>query len=170
MAEAPDTVWMYTPSFPLAVLASVLYGLVFIWIFYLTVIKYRAWYFTCVVIGAAIEVAGYAMRCYSIKNPSQIVRAPLPRITSNPSNLLAGPLCFNPFPHRSRTRLCRCWKLPPHRPPDPRRPLPVNRPSRVWSSWPKDHTHFRHLRHHLLLCSMWWLRSRKLSRMGWENG
>ncbi|KAK0641058.1 RTA1 like protein-domain-containing protein [Cercophora newfieldiana] len=72
MAEAPDSIWMYTPSFPLAVLAAVLYGLVFAWIFYLTVIRYRAWYFLCVVIGAAIEVAGYALRCYSIKNPREI--------------------------------------------------------------------------------------------------
>ncbi|KAK3349348.1 RTA1 like protein-domain-containing protein [Lasiosphaeria hispida] len=63
---------MYTPSFALAVLASILYGLTFLWLFYLTIIKYRAWYFTCVVIGAAIEVAGYALRCVSIKNPTDI--------------------------------------------------------------------------------------------------
>ena len=69
-------VWMYDPSFALAVLASVLYGVVFLCIFYLTVIKYRAWYFTCVVIGAASEVAGYALRCYSIKQPTLVVRMP----------------------------------------------------------------------------------------------
>lgn len=74
MAQPTQSIWMYSPSFALAVLASILYGVVFIWIFYLTVIKYRAWYFLCVVIGAAIEVAGYALRCYSIKNPTQIVR------------------------------------------------------------------------------------------------
>jgi hypothetical protein len=68
---------MYSPSFALAVLASILYGLVFLSIFYLTFIKHRAWYFTCVVVGAAIEVAGYGLRCYSIKNPTTVVRIPL---------------------------------------------------------------------------------------------
>ncbi|KAG7294588.1 hypothetical protein NEMBOFW57_004664 [Staphylotrichum longicolle] len=72
MADDSNVVWVYNPSFALAVLGSVLYGIVFLWIFYLTVIKYRAWYFTCVVIGAAIEVAGYAIRCYSIKRPTEV--------------------------------------------------------------------------------------------------
>lgn len=73
MADDSNVVWVYNPSFALAVLGSVLYGIVFLWIFSLTVIKYRAWYFTCVVVGAAIEVAGYAMRCYSIKRPTEVV-------------------------------------------------------------------------------------------------
>ncbi|KAK4119037.1 RTA1-domain-containing protein [Parathielavia appendiculata] len=72
MADAPSSVWMYSPSFAVAVLATILYGLVFLAIFYLTFIKYRAWFFTCVVIGAAIEVAGYALRCYSVKNPTDV--------------------------------------------------------------------------------------------------
>ncbi|KAK1832457.1 RTA1 like protein-domain-containing protein [Podospora conica] len=72
MADEADVVWMYTPSFALAVFASVLYGLVFVYTFYLTVIKYRAWFFLCVVIGAGVEVAGYALRCYSIKNPTAV--------------------------------------------------------------------------------------------------
>jgi hypothetical protein len=76
MADAPESVWMYTPSFALAVIASILYGIIFIEITYLTLIKHRAWYFLCVPIGAAIEVAGYALRCYSIKNPTEIVRHP----------------------------------------------------------------------------------------------
>ncbi|KAL2127526.1 hypothetical protein VTI74DRAFT_10583 [Chaetomium olivicolor] len=72
MADEASSIWMYNPSFPLAVLATVLYGIVFIGIFYLTVIKYHAWFFTCVVIGAVIEVVGYGLRCYSIKNPTAI--------------------------------------------------------------------------------------------------
>ena len=72
MADDDAVVWMYTPSFALAVLASILYGIVFFCISYLTVIKYRAWYFTCVVVGAAVEVTGYAMRCYSVKNPTSV--------------------------------------------------------------------------------------------------
>ena len=39
------------------------FRLAFFWIFYLTIIKYRAWYFSCVVFGAAVEVTGYALRC-----------------------------------------------------------------------------------------------------------
>jgi len=71
--EAPTSIWMYDPSLALASLATALYAGVFAAIFYLTVIKYRAWFFTCVVFGAAVEVAGYATRIYSIKNPLEIV-------------------------------------------------------------------------------------------------
>ncbi|KAK3316084.1 RTA1 like protein-domain-containing protein [Apodospora peruviana] len=66
------SVWMYNPSFALAVLASILYGFSFLAIFYLTVIKYRSWYFTSVVAGAAIEVVGYGMRCYSVRRPTDV--------------------------------------------------------------------------------------------------
>jgi uncharacterized membrane protein len=69
-----DTVWTYTPSFPFAVLATVLYGLAFIYITYRTVIRYKTWYFLCVVVGAAIEAVGYAVRCVSIKNQGDVVR------------------------------------------------------------------------------------------------
>ncbi|KAK4118111.1 RTA1-domain-containing protein [Parathielavia appendiculata] len=72
MADEPTSLWMYNPSFPLAVLATVIYGLVFFAIFYLTVIKHRAWFFLCVVIGAAIEVVGYGLRCYSVKKPTLV--------------------------------------------------------------------------------------------------
>ena len=67
---------MYTPSFPLAIIASILYGVAFCAIAYQTFVRFRAWYFTTVVVGAAIEVAGYAIRCYSIKNPTEIVSLP----------------------------------------------------------------------------------------------
>ncbi|KAK3299541.1 RTA1 like protein-domain-containing protein [Chaetomium fimeti] len=72
MADEQSSIWPYDPSFPVTILATVLYGLVFLAIFYLTVIKYRAWFFTAVVVGAAVEVLGYALRCYSIKQPTQV--------------------------------------------------------------------------------------------------
>ena len=74
MADDSDSEWLYNPSFALAILATILYSFTFVWIFYLTVIKYRAWFFTCVVVGAAIEVVGYALRCYSVKKQTDVVR------------------------------------------------------------------------------------------------
>ncbi|KAK1759565.1 RTA1 like protein-domain-containing protein [Echria macrotheca] len=67
-----ESAWMYPPSLALAILATILYGIVFLWLTHQTLIKHRAWFFVCVVLGAAIEVAGYAIRCYSIKNQSNI--------------------------------------------------------------------------------------------------
>ncbi|CAM1506375.1 Fc.00g060160.m01.CDS01 [Cosmosporella sp. VM-42] len=71
MAKDED-VWMYHPSFALAVIGAVVYGLIFIAISYLTLIKYRAKYFIVVVVGAAVEAAGYILRVYSAKNKSQL--------------------------------------------------------------------------------------------------
>lgn len=76
MAEN-ETVWMYDPSIALAIIGSVVYGIIFLAITYLTCIKYRAWYFTPAVVGAAIEVGGYICRSYSVKNQSEIVSYPI---------------------------------------------------------------------------------------------
>jgi branched-subunit amino acid ABC-type transport system permease component len=73
MAEDHD-VWMYNPSFALAVIGAVVYGLIFMAIAYQTFIRYKAWYFTVVVVGAAVEVAGYILRAYSAKNRTILVR------------------------------------------------------------------------------------------------
>ncbi|KAF5678005.1 RTM1 [Fusarium circinatum] len=67
-----DSIWMYDPSFPLAVVGTVVYGIIFLAITYLTLIKYRAWYFIVVVIGSAIEVAAYNIRIHSVQNQSEI--------------------------------------------------------------------------------------------------
>ncbi|CAG9943847.1 unnamed protein product [Clonostachys rosea f. rosea IK726] len=67
-----DEVWMYNASLPLACVGAVVYGIIFLGITYLTTMKYRAWYFLPVVIGAAIEVVAYIMRAYSIKNSTMI--------------------------------------------------------------------------------------------------
>ncbi|KAF6523822.1 hypothetical protein HZS61_012321 [Fusarium oxysporum f. sp. conglutinans] len=67
-----ESIWMYDPSFPLAVVGTVVYGIIFLAIAYLTLIKYRAWYFIVVVIGSAIEVAAYSLRIHSVQNQSEI--------------------------------------------------------------------------------------------------
>ncbi|EFY91230.1 RTM1-like protein [Metarhizium acridum CQMa 102] len=72
MADDKD-VWMYNPSFALAVIGTIVYGLIFIAMTYLTFFRYRAWYFTVVVVGAAVEVAGYVLRAYSAKNRTILV-------------------------------------------------------------------------------------------------
>ena len=84
MADAQEpNMWPHGPVYPLAILATVLYGLAFLVMTFL-VVRHRAWYFSCVAVGAAIEVAGYALRSYSIKNPTSLVSchpvlgAPLP--------------------------------------------------------------------------------------------
>ncbi len=74
MADKSESVWMYHPSFPLAVIGAIVYGIVFLAITYLTIFKYRAWYFSVVVVGAAIEVVAYSTRVYSVKNQSELVR------------------------------------------------------------------------------------------------
>jgi hypothetical protein len=68
-----ESIWMYDPSFPLAVIGTVVYGITFLVLAYLTLIKYRAWFFIVVVVGSAIEVAAYNLRVYSAKHQSEIV-------------------------------------------------------------------------------------------------
>lgn len=78
MANNDSSVWMYSPSFALAVIGCIVYCLLFLAITYFTLIKYRAWYFIVVVIGAAVEVAGYVCRVYSVKHQTDLVcRHPL---------------------------------------------------------------------------------------------
>ncbi|OBS19600.1 hypothetical protein FPOA_11325 [Fusarium poae] len=67
-----QSIWMYDPSLPLAVIATVIYGIIFLVLAYQTLIKYRAWFFIVVVVGSAIEVAAYNLRIYSIQNQSEI--------------------------------------------------------------------------------------------------
>ncbi|KAK2594050.1 hypothetical protein QQS21_008235 [Conoideocrella luteorostrata] len=67
MADDKD-VWMYNPSVALAILGAVVYGILFLAISYQTFFRYRAWFFTVVVVGSGVEVAGYVLRAYSAKN------------------------------------------------------------------------------------------------------
>ncbi|KAM3562974.1 hypothetical protein MY1884_001519 [Beauveria asiatica] len=73
MSNEDRSIWAYDPSFPLAVVGCIVYGLLFIAITYTTWIKHRAWFFSAVVVGAAIEVAGYVCRAYSAKNQTVLV-------------------------------------------------------------------------------------------------
>lgn len=73
MAE-DESVWMYSPSLALAILGSAVYGIIFLVITYLTCIKYRAWFFTVVVVGATVEVVAYVLRAYSAKYQTELVR------------------------------------------------------------------------------------------------
>ncbi|KAJ4227175.1 hypothetical protein NW759_004544 [Fusarium solani] len=67
-----ESIWMYNPSFALAIIGTIVYSIIFLVNSYLTLIKYRAWFFIVVVIGSAIEVAAYILRSYSAKNQSEL--------------------------------------------------------------------------------------------------
>ncbi|KAF5519377.1 Protein RTM1 [Colletotrichum aenigma] len=108
MADAAKdwSVWLYEPSLPLAIVGTIMYAAVFVWVTYLTAFKYRSWYFVCVPIGASLEVVGYAMRCHSTQDhqnigvfatsTSLIVLAPLFVAAGN--YLLIGQLIRNVLP------------------------------------------------------------------------
>ncbi|KAH7151907.1 RTA1 like protein-domain-containing protein [Dactylonectria estremocensis] len=72
MADS-DSVWMYNPSFALSVIGTVVYGIIFLIISFQTLIKYRAWFFLVVPIGAALEVVAYILRTYSTKNQTALI-------------------------------------------------------------------------------------------------
>ncbi|RGP63484.1 hypothetical protein FLONG3_9871 [Fusarium longipes] len=67
-----ESIWMYSPSFPLAIVGTVVYGIIFLVLAYQTLIKYRAWFFIVVVVGSAVEVAAYNLRIHSVLNQSEI--------------------------------------------------------------------------------------------------
>ena len=80
MAGPPDkpvfsgeSVWPYTPSSPTAITAVALHGIVTVYLGYLTLIRYRTWYFSWAVLGGVFETAGFSLRCYSIQNQSKLV-------------------------------------------------------------------------------------------------
>lgn len=87
-----ESIWTYDPIFALSIVAAALYLIPLVVISYQTFIKYRAYYFTVVPIGALLEVGGYAARAVSIKHLDQIVRTPqvkveLTMLTSYPRSL-----------------------------------------------------------------------------------
>ncbi|OAQ96837.1 hypothetical protein LLEC1_03882 [Akanthomyces lecanii] len=73
MANDDSSIWVYSPSFPLAVVGCVVYSILLFAITYMTWVKHRAWFFSPVVVGAAIEVAGYVCRVYSAKHQTVLV-------------------------------------------------------------------------------------------------
>ncbi|TDZ67347.1 Protein RTM1 [Colletotrichum trifolii] len=74
MADTKEawSVWLFEPSLPAAVVATILYSVATAWITYLTCFKYRAWFFSCVPVGGLCQVTGYAMRSYSTQNHQNI--------------------------------------------------------------------------------------------------
>ncbi|KAH9905044.1 putative RTA1 domain protein [Xylariomycetidae sp. FL2044] len=69
----PDwSVWLYEPVLAPAIVATVLFLVVFLYLTYLTAFKYRAWYLITITIGAALEVLGYALRSYSTQSHQNI--------------------------------------------------------------------------------------------------
>jgi hypothetical protein len=83
-----ESIWLYNPSFPLAIVFAILYQIPTLIQLYLSFFyhggprsstggpKCRHRYFVCVLIGSAMEVAGYAIRAVSCKKQSDIVRGP----------------------------------------------------------------------------------------------
>ncbi|KAK4158917.1 RTA1 like protein-domain-containing protein [Cladorrhinum sp. PSN259] len=71
--DAPVIIYGYTPSFALALLATILFCIYFIvHLFQLT--RYRALYFSTFCIGLLFEIIGYVARCLSAKvNPYNLI-------------------------------------------------------------------------------------------------
>jgi hypothetical protein len=76
MASNPPSAapWLYKPSTTLAIVATILFGCLTAAQFYLSVLKYRSWYFIWVFIGALLETIGYLVRIISTRNLSESVR------------------------------------------------------------------------------------------------
>jgi hypothetical protein len=76
-ASDPNSIWLYNPSFALAIVAAILYFMPAYAQLYLTVLQRngrRHRYFLCPLVGATMEVAGYAVRAVSTKKQANIVR------------------------------------------------------------------------------------------------
>ncbi|KAF4629230.1 hypothetical protein G7Y89_g8919 [Cudoniella acicularis] len=70
--DETNSIWVYNPNFALAIIFAVLYLIPMVVQGYQTVVKYKASYFVVVLVGAALEVAGYAARAVSIKQPASV--------------------------------------------------------------------------------------------------
>jgi hypothetical protein len=79
-----DSIWLYSPNFPLAIVGAILYSIPTVIQFYQTVLKYRSYYFIPVLIGACLEVGGYIARAVSIKQQTEIVS----NLTPPPTKLI----------------------------------------------------------------------------------
>ncbi|KAF2491019.1 RTA1 like protein [Lophium mytilinum] len=67
-----DSIWLYTPSTALAIVVATLYLIPTSLLFYQTILKYRSWFFLCVLIGSCLEVGGYIARAVSTKQVTEI--------------------------------------------------------------------------------------------------
>ncbi|KAL2223147.1 RTA1 like protein-domain-containing protein [Thermoascus aurantiacus ATCC 26904] len=77
-SDSEDSIYFYDPSLPASILFTALYALPFLYQLYMTVIapcigKYNyTGYFIPILIGAGLEIAGYAVRCGSVEKPDDI--------------------------------------------------------------------------------------------------
>ncbi|KAF2742563.1 RTA1-domain-containing protein [Sporormia fimetaria CBS 119925] len=67
-----NSIYSYTPSFPLAIVVAILYAIPTLLLAYQTLIKYHSWFFLCVLVGSMFEVAGYGVRAASTRKTSDI--------------------------------------------------------------------------------------------------
>jgi hypothetical protein len=150
---ANDSIWLYNPSFPLSILAAILYTFPMAIQFYQTVFHYRSWYFLPVLIGAMLEVGGYIARAYSTSHQDQIVGLPsspsLSKMASTNHYRPKAPLRGTEQPHRPRTPLRRRRRLPPHFAPLRRRPAHTKYTNLLHPNG-QTHAHLRALRYSLL--------------------
>ncbi|KAL2266676.1 hypothetical protein VTJ83DRAFT_6028 [Remersonia thermophila] len=71
--DAPVIIYGYTPSFALALVATILFSLYFI-VHLFQVVRHRTLYFVTFPIGLAFEIVGYIARCLSAKvNPYNLI-------------------------------------------------------------------------------------------------
>lgn len=71
--DAPVIIYGYTPSFALALLATILFSLYFV-VHLFQVVRHRTTYFCTFPIGLAFEIVGYIARCLSAKvNPYNLI-------------------------------------------------------------------------------------------------
>ncbi|KAF2178137.1 RTA1 like protein [Zopfia rhizophila CBS 207.26] len=67
-----ESIWLYTASFPLAIIVAIIYLIPTLILTYQTLFKYRSWFFLCVLIGSVLEVGGYIGRAVSTKRVFEI--------------------------------------------------------------------------------------------------
>jgi hypothetical protein len=72
MAES-DSIWLYNPNFAVSIAFTLIYLIPTTIQFYQSILKYRAYYFSVVLVGAVLEVAGYAVRAAACKQQMSIV-------------------------------------------------------------------------------------------------
>jgi hypothetical protein len=73
MANSEESIWTYDPSFALAIVVAIIYFIPTVILAWQTFLKYHSWFFLCVLIGSALEVAGYSVRAVSADKQSDIV-------------------------------------------------------------------------------------------------
>jgi len=70
--DKSNSIWSYNPSIALAIAVAILYLIPTCILFWQTVIRYRSYFFLCVVFGSALEVGGYIARAVSTRQVDEI--------------------------------------------------------------------------------------------------